>query len=191
MQKTQAPNDRVGGVSNRIGRQTRRRGSVWLVPAGSPVSAAPLTDQLPQIVGALALDEDPSRDAPTHESAAPACVLIVEDDPQVSGLLRSALELEGHSNWAIDIQPEGRTALSRAQANTPNLVLLDVQLPDMDGAEVYRRLRSVPTTANCHVVFLTASTSLDLSVRGVDGGLLVRKPFDVEQVIELVTALLQ
>jgi DNA-binding response OmpR family regulator len=70
-------------------------------------------------------------------------------------------------------------------------VLLDVRLPDMDGAEVFRRLRETPGSEDCQVVFLTAASSLDLSVRGVDGGVLVRKPFDVQQVIALVGALLE
>jgi DNA-binding response OmpR family regulator len=118
-------------------------------------------------------------------------VLIVEDDPQVAGLLRRALELEGHADWSIDILSDGRAALMRAQQAAPSIVLLDVRLPDMDGAEVYRQLRSAPATQRCQVVFLTASTSLDLSLRGVDGGVLLRKPFDLEQVIALVTALLQ
>lgn len=192
MQKTQAPSDRMaGGAPNRLARQTRRRGAVWLVPAAPPADAAPHTDQAPQVVGALALDDATDREAETLASAAPACVLIVEDDPHVARLLRSALELEAHANLAIDILPEGRAALTRAQAIAPRLVLLDVQLPDMDGAEVYRRLRDTPATSGCHVVFLTGSTSLDLSLRGVDGGLLLRKPFDIDEVITLVTALLQ
>ncbi len=192
MQKTQAPNDRPGGgAPTRVARQGRRRGAVWLVPSTPSADAAPLTDQMPQVVGALALDDDKACQEETLASAAPACVLIVEDDPHVARMLRSALELEGHANLAIDILPEGHAALTRAQTNAPSLVLLDVHLPDMDGAEVYRRLRAIPATANCHVVFLTGSTSLDLSLRGVDGGLLLRKPFDVEEVIALVTALLE
>lgn len=189
MQKTQAPNDRSGGAPNRLTRQARRRGAVWLVPAPPATDTAPLTEHMAQVVGALALDAGAEEE--TIANAAPTCVLIVEDDPHVARLLRSALELEVHGNLAIDIQPEGRAALTRAQAIPPRLVLLDVQLPDMDGAEVYRRLRAAPATADCHVVFLTGSTSLDLSLRGVDGGLLLRKPFDVEEVIALVSALLQ
>ncbi|HEY7975141.1 MAG TPA: response regulator [Ktedonobacterales bacterium] len=193
MQKTQAPNDRPNGgaLSGRMGRQSRRRGGVWLVPSAPESEVTSLANQLPQTVGALALVEDTQFETASVATSAPACVLIVEDDPHVAGLLRSALELEGHADWAIDILSDGRTALMRVQQATPSVVLLDVQLPDMDGAEVYRRLRATPGTERCHVVFLTASTSLDLSLRGVDGGLLLSKPFDVDQVIALVTALLQ
>lgn len=192
MQKTQAPNDRASGAAaSRLGRQARRRGAVWLVPSAPQAESTPLAAQRAQTVGALALVEEAEFEASPIATSAPVCVLIVEDDPHVAGLLRSALELEGHDDWAIDILSDGRAALLRAQQTAPRLVLLDVRLPDMDGAEVYRLLRATPGAERCHVVFLTASTSLDLSLRGVDGGVLLRKPFDVEQVIALVSALLQ
>ena len=191
MQKTQAPIERSAGLpAGRAGRQARRRGTVWLVPDPARADTAPFAEQLPQVVGTLAL-ADETQFAGSAQAPAPACVLIVEDDPHVANLLHRALELEGHTDWSIDILSDGQAALTRAQQATPNVVLLDVRLPDMDGAEVYRRLRATPATQDCQVVFLTASTSLDLSLRGVDGGVLLRKPFDVEQVIALVTALLQ
>lgn len=191
MQKTQASTERSASIpAGRAGRQARRRGAVWLVASPTRDDAAPFADSLPQIVGTLALAEE-AKFTGAAEAPAPACVLIVEDDPRVAGLLRRALELEGHADWSIDILSDGHTALTRAQQAAPNIVLLDMRLPDMDGAEVYRRLRASPATQGCQVVFLTASTSLDLSLRGVEGGVLLRKPFDVEQVIALVTALLQ
>lgn len=192
MQKTQAPNERPGGVmASRLGRQTRRRGQVWLVPPTPQANTTPVASQSAQIVGALALDEAPACDSALIPTPAPACVLIVEDDPHVAALLRNAFELEGRPEWSIDILPEGRAALAHAQQAAPSVVLLDVRLPDMDGAEVFRRLRETPGAEACQIVFLTAASSLDLSVRGVDGGVLVRKPFDVRQVIALVTDLLR
>ncbi len=192
MQKTLPPTERSASVSiNRAGRQGRRRDTVWLVPTVPAEDALQRANLPPKTVGALALAEQASPVSVAPAAHSPACVLIVEDDPHVAGLLRRALELEGHTDWSIDISANGRTALTRAQQSAPRIVLLDVRLPDMDGAEVYRRLRSTPETQGCQVVFLTASTALDLSVRGVDGGVLLRKPFDVEQVVALVSALLQ
>ena len=190
MQQSYPPDER-GAATSRLTRKPRRIGARWQAPEASHNNVTPLADSRTQTVGALALVEQPQYEVATLAPAAPSCVLIVEDDPQVAGLLRRALELEGHTDWAIDISPDGRAALLRAQQAAPSLVLLDVRLPDMDGAEVYRRLRGAPATQQCPVVFLTASTSLGLSLRGVDGGLLLRKPFDVEQVVALVTALLQ
>jgi len=190
MQKTQTPSERSASASaGRAGRQARRRSAVWLVPPAQD-EATLRADQLPQTVGALALDDETQYTGVRVSTPAPACVLIVEDDPHIAGLLRRALELEGRPDWAVDIISDGRAALMRAREAAPNLVLLDVRLPDMDGAEVYHRLRSDAATRGCQVIFLTATTSLDLSVRGVEGGILLRKPFDVEQVINLVTALL-
>ncbi len=192
MQRAHGPTEQSSGpVATRLGRQSRRRGSVWLVPTNPQAEATSVPSQTTQVVGALALDEAPACDAAIIATPAPACVLIVEDDPHIAALLRNAFELEGRPEWLIDILPEGRAALAQARQTAPRVVLLDVRLPDMDGAEVFRRLRETPGAEACQVVFLTASSSLDLSVRGVDGGVLVRKPFDVEQVITLVSALLE
>lgn len=192
MQRAHGPTEQSSGpVATRLGRQSRRRGSVWLVPTNPQAEATSVPSQTTQVVGALALDEAPACDAAIIATPAPACVLIVEDDPHIAALLRNAFELEGRPEWLIDILPEGRAALAQARQTAPRVVLLDVRLPDMDGAEVFRRLRETPGAEACQVVFLTASSSLDLSVRGVDGGVLVRKPFDVEQVITLVSALLK
>lgn len=192
MYKTQASGDQSASVMpSRMSRQTRRRADVWLVPNPVQDDATHLANQAPQVVGALALVEAPVCEPVEIKAPAHACVLIVEDDPHVAGLLRRAFELEGQAHWSVDIIPSGRAALMHVQETAPSIVLLDVALPDIDGAEVYRRLRANPQTQSCPVVFLTASTSHDLSVRGVDGGVLLRKPYDVEQVIMLVTALLQ
>lgn len=192
MQRAQGPTEHPSGVmATRLGRQSRRRGSVWLVPTTPQSEVTSVPSQTAQTVGALALDEAPACDMAVGTSPAPACVLIVEDDPHIAALLRHAFELEGRPEWSINILPEGGAALAQAQQAAPKVVLLDVRLPDMDGAEVFRRLRETPGTEDCQVVFLTASSSLDLSMRGVDGGILLRKPFDVGQVIALVSALLQ
>lgn len=191
MQKTQAPNVRSASVAaGRAGRQGRRRSGVWLVPPPVQDEAASLADQHPTTVGALALDSAEYMVANVSVPA-PACVLIVEDDQHFAGLLQRALELEDHASWAVDLIPDGRAALMRAGTASPNILLLDVRLSEMDGAEVYRRLRANPATCECQVIFLTASTSLDLGVRGVEGGILLRKPFDVERVTALIAALLE
>ncbi len=189
MQKTHNPNASGATTATRMGRQARRRGTVWLIPSAPQDEVLAARTPHPHTSGALALVAEPEPITTPLRSSSQTCVLIVEDDPHVSGLLRQALELEGHTDWSIDILTDGRTALHRAQTSAPKIILLDVRLPDMDGAEVYHRLRTNPATQACHVVFLTASTSLDLSLRGVDGGVLLRKPFVVDDVIALVTAL--
>ncbi|HEX6121601.1 MAG TPA: response regulator, partial [Ktedonobacterales bacterium] len=135
---------------------------------------------------ALSLVEQPT---PQPAAAGPR-ILIVEDDPGAAGFIREALELEGGAGWDIHVAPGGQQAIELASALPPEVVLLDVGLPDVDGAEVYRRLRANPVTARARVLFLTAFTSLDLHQHGIDGGVLLRKPFDVQALAGLVRTLL-
>ncbi len=79
---------------------------------------------------------------------------------------------------------DGERALALAAARPPNVVLLDMNLPDLDGAEVYRQLRIHPETWKTHVLFLTAATSLDLYQRGIEAGVVLRKPFEMRELVD-------
>lgn len=172
-----------------------RRGGMLLPPLRKAWTAA--TDSVmpgaqPPIAGALALLEATE----TEPSAAPwpmagrRHILIVEDDPPTAGVVRNALELEGDPDWSVEVAGEGVRALELAAGTPPDVVLLDVRLPGLDGGEVYRRLRASHVTRHTRVLFLTAGTSLDLYWRGIDDGVLLRKPFDVQELVRLVRALL-
>ena len=113
-------------------------------------------------------------------------ILIVEDDPCAAHAIRDTLQLEGEPDWTIQVAEDGERALALVAARPPTVVLLDVGLPDLDGAEVYRRLRAYPQTSATHVLFLTAATSLDLHQRGVDAGVVLRKPFEMRELVGLV-----
>jgi DNA-binding response OmpR family regulator len=80
-----------------------------------------------------------------------ARLLVVEDDAEIGELLRSSLALHGHE---VALAGDGRAALASAQADRPDLVLLDLGLPDLDGLEVCRRLRLLHPDAV--IVMLTA-----------------------------------
>ena len=114
------------------------------------------------------------------------CILIVEDDPCAAHAIRDTLRIEGGTDWTIQVAEGGERALALAAERPPNVVLLDVALPDLDGAEVYRRLRTHPQTSRAHVLFLTAATSLDLYQKGVDAGVVLRKPFEMRELVGLV-----
>ena len=144
----------------------------------------------PALSGALALLTEPVVEPASRPAASRRSVLIVEDDPRTANVLRSALELEGETSWEIEVAGEGLRALELASRTPPDLVLLDVRLPGMDGAEVFRRLRATPQGRHIRVLFLSAGTSLDLYQRGIEDGVLLRKPFDVQDLIGLVRALL-
>jgi DNA-binding response OmpR family regulator len=162
--------------------------------AGSATEQVPLDlrDTMPQpaISGSLALVTEPAVVATPRPAGARRSILIVEDDPRTADVLRSALELEGEPGWQIEVAGEGLRALELAARIPPDLVLLDVRLPGLDGAEVYRRLRATPKGRRIRVLFLSAGTSLDLYQRGIEDGVLLRKPFDVQDLIRLVRTLL-
>lgn len=117
-------------------------------------------------------------------------ILIVEDDARAASVIRNTLELEGDPEWSIQVAGDGLAALDLADATPPQVVLLDLGLPGVDGAEVFRRLRERPATRATRVLFLTAATSLDLHQRGVDAGVMLRKPFEVRQLVGIVRSLL-
>lgn len=120
----------------------------------------------------------------THPS-----ILIVEDDPHAAHAIRDTLKLEGEPDWDIQVAEGGARALALAASRPPNVVLLDMDLPNLDGAEVYRRLRTQPETWKTHVLFLTAATSLDLYQRGIEAGVVLRKPFEMRELVSLVRTL--
>ena len=116
-----------------------------------------------------------------------AHVLVVEDDPTVSEVVVRYLEREGFTTEAVS---DGITALERARAVPPALVILDLMLPGMDGLEVCRRLRSdgpVP------VVILTARGDEEDRVMGLDLGAddYVAKPFSPRELMARVKAVLR
>jgi two-component system response regulator MprA len=119
--------------------------------------------------------------------AAPARILIVEDDRLVAATLERVLRAEGHE---VDVAHEGHAALRLAREQGPDLVILDVMLPVLDGIAVCRRLRAESRTP---VLMLTALGEVDDRVRGLDSGAddYLAKPFDYQELLARVRALLR
>ncbi len=146
--------------------------------------------------GALALwpeipaVEEPQTAADPRSQEARRSILLAEDDARLARVVQSALELEGEAQWSVTVASDGARALALAATSPPHVVLLDVLLPGVDGAEVYRRLRANPATRQARVIFVSAATSLDLYERGIRDGVLLRKPFDVRDLVRLVRELL-
>jgi len=158
-----------------------------VAPAPTEWAPANTTNGALALLDATETETQPAlRRVPTHRH-----ILIVEDDPLVAGVIRNALEIEGDAAWDVRLAGEGSRALELARAASPEVVLLDVRLPGLDGAEVYRRLRANPQTRDAIVLFLTAGTSLDLIRRGIEDGVFLRKPFDVRELVRIVRALLE
>src|SRR6476469_10198110 len=93
-----------------------------------------------------------------HERAAHD-VLVVEDDPEINELIGAYVELAGYPCRRVG---SGNDALSTARDHPPSLVVLDVMLPDLDGFEICRRLRSDPPTSTVPIVMLTALDQADM-----------------------------
>jgi CheY-like chemotaxis protein len=143
--------------------------------------------------GALALLDPPAVEtAPTRKpEAARRTILIVEDNPHMADLIRECIDLEGEPDWAVQCASAGLRALELAGETPPDVVLLDVYLPDLDGAEVYSRLREGPATRGARVLFLSAGTPAELWQHGIEDGVLLRKPFDLRDLVAILRALLQ
>jgi CheY-like chemotaxis protein len=114
-------------------------------------------------------------------------VLIVDDVPTNLAVATGALK----ELFRTKVATNGAKALKIASgAEKPDLVLLDVMMPDMDGYEVCRRLKANPDTAGIPIVFITAKTSEDDRAKGIEAGAIdyIHKPFEAPVLIERVQA---
>jgi DNA-binding response OmpR family regulator len=120
-------------------------------------------------------------------SETPSRVLVVDDDPTVSEVVARYLERDG---YAVETVADGRTALDRALAEPPDLVVLDLMLPGLDGLEVCRRLRAL---APVPIVILTARGQESDRIVGLDLGAddYVAKPFSTKELVARVRAVLR
>lgn len=125
----------------------------------------------------------------TTERAERARILVVDDEESITQLLCTALRYEGFETASA---ATGKEALREADAFRPDLVLLDVMLPDLDGFEVHRRLTGT-TQPRLPVVFLTARRETDDRVRGLTIGAddYVTKPFRPRELLARVRAVLR
>jgi two-component system, OmpR family, response regulator len=115
-------------------------------------------------------------------------VLVVDDEENISFLVGSAMRLQG---YRVEVAGSGAAALAAAATLDPQVVVLDIQLPDLDGYEVLRRLRAAGSRAA--VIFLTARGTTDDRVRGLTSGGddYVVKPFALEELVARVQVALR
>ena len=116
-------------------------------------------------------------------------VMIVDDEPNIVQLVRITLE---NSRVHVLEASDGATALDQAVAVRPNLILLDVDLPDVSGLDVCRRLKEEERLADTKIVMLTAAAQQDDIARGLAAGadLYLTKPFSPVRLLALVEQLL-
>jgi two-component system OmpR family response regulator len=121
-------------------------------------------------------------------ATSPARVLVVDDEDAITDLVSTALRYTG---FDVAVASTGRTAISTAATFRPELIVLDIMLPDLDGFEVTRRLRADGLRAP--VVFLTARDATEDKVAGltIGGDDYVTKPFSLEELVARVRAVLR
>jgi CheY-like chemotaxis protein len=114
-----------------------------------------------------------------------ATILVVDDERAIRSLLEAVLEDEGHR---VLLAVNGQQGLERAERDRPDLVIADVMMPVLNGAELCRHLKARSGTANIPVILMSAAAEALARRAGADAFL--RKPFDVEDLDSLVQRLL-
>lgn len=117
-------------------------------------------------------------------------ILVVDDEPNLLRMLGYALSNEGYQ---VIGAKHGAEALHRVQTHQPDLVILDVMLPDMSGVEICQRLRQSSETANIPIIMLSARAQVSDKVEGLEAGAdeYVTKPVELEEIVARVAALLK
>jgi two-component system OmpR family response regulator len=124
----------------------------------------------------------------TRADGSPLRLLVVDDEVNIAELLAMALRYEG---WNVAMAHTGRDAVAAATEFRPDAIVLDIMLPDFDGLEVLRRIRTA--TAHVPVLFLTARDAVEDRVAGLTAGGddYVTKPFSLEEVVARLRALMR
>ncbi len=119
-----------------------------------------------------------------------ARILIVDDDPAVARTIERALRMSGHETTTVY---NGWDAIDAAAKQRPDLIILDIVMPDIDGVEVCKRLRSDPDTALLPIIFLTAKAMIEDKIEGFEAGAddYLTKPFSVQELEVRVRAILR
>lgn len=124
----------------------------------------------------------------TRADGSPVRVLVVDDEPNLTELVAMALRYEG---WDVRTAATGTEAVRTAREFSPDAVVLDMMLPDIDGLEILRRMRA--DEPEVPVLFLTARDAVEDRIAGLTAGGddYVTKPFSLEEVVARVRALLR
>jgi len=117
-------------------------------------------------------------------------VLVIDDEESILEFIKLGLHYEG---FQIETATDGEQGLIAAQRINPDVIILDIMLPDIDGLEVCRRLRSNPTTRDTPVLMLTAKDEVSDRILGLQTGAddYLTKPFNFYELLERIRAILR
>lgn len=117
-------------------------------------------------------------------------VLVADDDPDILSVVKVNFELDG---FVVETAVDGEDALLKATANQPDVIVLDIMMPRMDGLTALHRLRGQASTANVPIILLTARGLPEDRVRGLELGAddYITKPFDINELVARVGAVIR
>ena len=117
-------------------------------------------------------------------------VLVIDDEENIIDLIKLGLKYEG---FKVEAASDGEEGIATAQRTNPVFIILDWMLPDMDGLEVCRRLRTNPTTQDIPILLLTAKDAVVNRVEGLNTGAddYLTKPFSFEELVARIRAILR
>jgi two-component system, OmpR family, response regulator MprA len=117
-------------------------------------------------------------------------VLVIDDQANIIEFIKLGLKYEG---FLVESATDGPQGLAAAQRGNPDLIILDIMLPGIDGLEVCRQLRANPTTRNIPILMLTAKDDVHDRIAGLDTGAddYLTKPFSFEELVARIRAILR
>jgi DNA-binding response OmpR family regulator len=115
-------------------------------------------------------------------------IAVVEDDAKLADLFCDILECDGR--WRLHIFTDGQDAKDHLPQLGASLIVLDVGLPNLDGVSLYKILRGHSKTKNTPIIVITGSHDWELHRMGLQVGILLRKPFNVQELLFMISALL-
>jgi DNA-binding response OmpR family regulator len=115
-------------------------------------------------------------------------IAIVEDDAHLISLFRDMLEIDGR--WRLHFFCDGQDAKDHLPDLDAQLILLDVGLPNLDGVSLYKILRGHSKTKHTPIIVITGSYDWELQRMGLQTGLLLRKPFRIQELLFMIQAVL-
>jgi DNA-binding response OmpR family regulator len=125
----------------------------------------------------------------TNNKTKSAKILVVDDEPEITQIIEAFLDNAGYS---VATENSSVMGVERAKDFKPDLVILDIMMPDMDGYEICDELKKSSDTADIPVIFLTGKDSRDDKGKSfqVGGDMFVKKPFSCERLLEIVNIVL-
>ena len=120
----------------------------------------------------------------------PKRILVIDDDRQVSLALSVRLKAAGYE---VDVAGDGESGLEKLSAVAPDIVLLDMRMPGIDGVEVMRRMKQDPQLADIPVIFVSANAqeTAKRAALGAGGKIFLEKPFESRALLEAIQCVLE